>query len=114
MRCRRTIPRRNFHSFGHKSRRLLLINGSYPFSELEKGDTGYEVTALQTQLAALGYYQKEIVDNFGNGTYNAMRSFETEYSLDVNGVASVDRSTDALQHRYDGARNHRAKRRAAA
>ena len=68
---------------------MLLINGSYPFSELEKGDTGYEVTALQTQLAALGYYQKEIVDNFGNGTYNAMRSFETEYSLDVNGVASA-------------------------
>lgn len=68
---------------------LLRADGSYPYVELEKGDTGYEVTALQTRLAELGYYEKEIVDNFGNGTYNAMRAFEKDYGLQVNGVASV-------------------------
>lgn len=68
---------------------LLRINGAYPFSELERGDIGYEVTALQTQLSALGYYQKTIVDNFGNGTYNALREFEKDNGLKVNGVASV-------------------------
>lgn len=67
----------------------LRLNGSYPYAELEKGDTGYEVLRLQTQLAALGYYQKTIVDEFGNGTYNAMRAFEKENGLSVNGVASA-------------------------
>ena len=68
----------------------LRLNGYYPFSELEKGDTGYEVFQLQTQLAALGYYQKTIVDEFGNGTYNALRDFEKDNGLAVNGVASAE------------------------
>ena len=68
---------------------LLHADGAYPFAELEKGDTGYEVTALQTRLKELGYYQKEIVDTFGNGTYGAMRDFEKASGLPVNGVASV-------------------------
>jgi peptidoglycan hydrolase-like protein with peptidoglycan-binding domain len=69
---------------------LLRTNGTYPFSELERGDTGYEVTALQTQLAALGYYKKEIVSEFGNGTYNALREFEKATGLQVNGIASPE------------------------
>ncbi len=68
----------------------LRLNGYYPFSELEKGDTGYEVVQLQTQLTALSYYQKTIVDEFGNGTYNAMREFEKANGLAVNGIASVE------------------------
>lgn len=68
---------------------LLRAYGLYPYVELEKGDTGYEVTALQTRLAELGYYKKEVVDNFGNGTYNAMRAFEKDNGLSVNGIASV-------------------------
>jgi hypothetical protein len=68
---------------------LLRANGTYPFVELEKGNTGYEVTALQTRLAELGYYHKEIVDYFGNGTYSAMQDFERANGLQVNGVASV-------------------------
>lgn len=68
---------------------LLRADGAYPYVELEKGDTGYEVAALQTRLTELGYYQKEIVDNFGNGTYSAMRAFEKDYGLTVDGVASV-------------------------
>lgn len=68
---------------------MLRINGYYPFAELEKGATGYEVTALQTQLAALGYYRKEIVANYGNGTYDAMRTFEKANSLKADGKAST-------------------------
>lgn len=67
----------------------LRANGAYPFVELEKGNTGYEVTALQTRLAELGYYHKEIVDYYGNGTYSAMRDFEKANGLKVNGAASV-------------------------
>lgn len=68
---------------------LLRENGNYPYVELGKGDTGYEVTALQTRLTELGYYHKEIVDNFGSGTYSAMRAFEKANGLTVDGKASV-------------------------
>ncbi|MDD3212999.1 MAG: peptidoglycan-binding domain-containing protein [Eubacteriales bacterium] len=68
---------------------LLRENGNYPYAELGKGDTGYEVTALQTRLTELGYYHKEIVDNYGSGTYSAMRAFEKANGLTVDGKASV-------------------------
>lgn len=68
---------------------LLRENGNYPYVELRKGDTGYEVKALQTRLAELGFYQKEVVDNFGTGTYTAMRLFEKANQLTVDGAASV-------------------------
>jgi peptidoglycan hydrolase-like protein with peptidoglycan-binding domain len=69
---------------------LLRANGYYPFVTLGKGDVGYEVTALQTRLAQLGYYQKEIVENYGNGTYNAMRAFEKANGLTADGEASAE------------------------
>lgn len=68
---------------------LLRANGNYPFVELRKGDVGYEVKALQTRLAELGFYNKEVVDNFGKGTFNAMKLFEKANKLTVDGVASV-------------------------
>ncbi|NLI21866.1 MAG: hypothetical protein GX418_10005 [Clostridiales bacterium] len=67
----------------------LRVNGLYPYVELKKGDTGYEVLALQTRLAELGYYEKAVVTKFGGGTYSAMRAFEKANGLPVNGVASV-------------------------
>ena len=68
---------------------LLRADGNYPYVELEQGNTGYDVFLLQTRLTELGYYHKEIVDYFGNGTYSAMRAFEQANGLRVNGVASV-------------------------
>ena len=68
---------------------LLHDYGNYPYVELRKGDTGYEVTALQTRLAELGYYEKKIVDNFGSGIYSALRAFEKANGLTVDGKASV-------------------------
>ena len=79
----------------------LRLNGNYPFTSLEKGDLRYEVRALQTRLQELGYYQKEIVDQYGSGTYNAMRQFEKANGLKADGAASVEDqqalfSTDAV------------------
>lgn len=68
----------------------LRLNGNYPFTSLEKGDFGFEVRALQTRLQALNYYQKEIVDQYGSGTYNAMRRFEKANGLKADGSASVE------------------------
>lgn len=68
----------------------LRESGLYPFVQLQKGDRGYEVRALQVRLAELGYYSKAIADNFGSGTHTAMRKFESLNGLPVNGVASVE------------------------
>jgi hypothetical protein len=68
---------------------MLRENGFYPYVELRKGDIGYEVKALQTRLTGLGYYKKELADNFGKGTYSAMRLFEKAIHLTVDGIASV-------------------------
>ena len=68
----------------------LRLNGNYPFTSLEKGDFGFEVRALQTRLQELNYYQKEIVDQYGSGTYNAMRQFEKANGLKTDGAASVE------------------------
>jgi peptidoglycan hydrolase-like protein with peptidoglycan-binding domain len=68
---------------------LLRENGDYPYVELQKGDKGYEVRALQTRLAELGYYGKKVVDEFGAGTHAAMRLFEQVNRLRVDGIASV-------------------------
>jgi peptidoglycan hydrolase-like protein with peptidoglycan-binding domain len=68
---------------------MLRANGTYPFVELKKGDSGNDVRALQTRLAELGYYSKKVVDEFGAGTYTAMRLFERANDLSVNGIASV-------------------------
>ena len=69
---------------------LLRADGSYPFFQLEKGNTGYEVIALQTRLFELGYYEKEVVDYYGNGTYNALRAFEKAFGLTADGIASAE------------------------
>ena len=68
---------------------MLRENGNYPYVELRKGDTGYEVRALQTRLAELNYYKKEVADIFGKGTYSAMRLFEKANHLTEDGAASV-------------------------
>jgi peptidoglycan hydrolase-like protein with peptidoglycan-binding domain len=68
---------------------LLRENGKYPYVELRKGDTGYEVKALQMRLTELGFYKKEVVNEFGKGTYSAMRLFEKVNQLTVDGIASV-------------------------
>lgn len=63
--------------------------GVYPFVELTKGDQGFEVRALQTRLAELGYYKKEVVDNFGGGTFSALKAFEKANGLKADGIASA-------------------------
>lgn len=69
---------------------MLRENGTYPYVELRKNDTGYEVMALQTRLRELNYYDKEVVPTFGGGTEAAMRHFEKINQLKVNGWASVE------------------------
>lgn len=53
---------------------------------LKKGDSGDNVTTLQTILSALGYYTSTIDGDFGSVTYAAVKSFQTDYNLTVDGI----------------------------
>src|SRR5205085_10245577 len=54
---------------------------------IEQGDTGAQVKQLQTQLIALGYLGQGAADgNFGTHTLNAVRKFQSDQGLHVDGI----------------------------
>lgn len=54
---------------------------------LSKGDTGQDVRNLQTALKTLGYYNYTIDGSFGNITLTAVRKFQSDNGLVVDGYA---------------------------
>lgn len=52
---------------------------------LKKGDKGDDVKAVQVRLVALGYYTGKLDGKYGNGTYNAVRTFQARNALTVDG-----------------------------
>lgn len=59
-------------------------------SSLREGDTGAAVTELQTMLKTLEYYYGEISGHFGSLTKKAVRSFQDDNDLTVDGIAGVN------------------------
>ncbi|SDI03191.1 Cell wall-associated hydrolase, NlpC family [Alteribacillus persepolensis] len=57
------------------------------FKVLSTGDKSSDVSLLQRQLKDLGYYNKDITGIFGPMTENAVRSFQAENGLVVDGLA---------------------------
>ena len=55
-------------------------------SVIRKGERSDRVTAVQTRLQELGYYSGAIDGQFGNGTEEAVRLFQRQNGLDVDGV----------------------------
>jgi zinc D-Ala-D-Ala carboxypeptidase len=55
-------------------------------SVIRKGEQSDRVTAVQTRLQELGYYSGAIDGQFGNGTEEAVRLFQRQNGLDVDGV----------------------------
>ena len=56
-------------------------------SMLSKGDKGDAVRALQQRLKDLGYYNGNVDGDFGGGTQEAVRLFQSQNGLDVDGVS---------------------------
>lgn len=56
---------------------------------LRKGSTGSAVKALQTKLKELGFYTGSIDGVYGNGTRNAVKSFQRKKGLSADGVAGA-------------------------
>lgn len=60
--------------------------GSSTHSILRKGSTGDEVKELQQKLTTLGYSLGSIDGDFGDKTLAAVKKFQSDYSLEVDGV----------------------------
>lgn len=54
---------------------------------LRKGDSGSDVKNMQQALVSLGYSTNGVDGKFGNGTYQAVRAFQSTYKLGIDGVA---------------------------
>lgn len=65
---------------------------SYAFSNqvVQRGAFGDDVIELQARLQYLGFYTGKIDGKFGYGTYWALRNFQQQYGLKVDGVAGAE------------------------
>ncbi len=58
-----------------------------PVAALRLGDDGSEVRRLQTRLKELGYYKGSVDGDFGEGTESAVKAFQQQNGLTVDGKA---------------------------
>ena len=70
--------------------RNVLPDAPTPEPALSTGSHGDKVTALQTRLRDLGYYQGEIDGQFGPGTREAVIAFQRQNGLDADGLAGEE------------------------
>jgi len=56
---------------------------------IQKGAVGDDVIELQSRLQYIGYYNGKIDGVFGWGTYWALRNFQYEYGLPIDGLAGA-------------------------
>ena len=73
---------------------ILIISFSFPINgsafssqDVGRGAFGDDVIELQARLQYLSYYHGAIDGKFGYGTYWALRNFQEQYGLPVDGVA---------------------------
>ncbi|MFD2215581.1 spore cortex-lytic enzyme [Metabacillus endolithicus] len=56
---------------------------------IQRGAVGDDVIELQSRLKYIGFYKGEIDGAFGWGTYWALRNFQSEFGLTVDGIAGL-------------------------
>ena len=64
-------------------------SGTSSTTALREGDSGSAVLELQTMLKELGYYYGSLTGSFGSLTKTAVRKFQDDNSLTVDGVAGL-------------------------
>jgi N-acetylmuramoyl-L-alanine amidase len=76
-------------TFGILSLSLLTPQYSNAFTAqvIELGSYGEDVIELQSRLQYIGLYKGKIDGDFGYGTYWALRNFQEQYGLPVDGIA---------------------------
>ncbi|WP_045517359.1 spore cortex-lytic enzyme [Neobacillus niacini] len=71
---------------------FLETNKAFAFSNqvIQQGAVGDDVIELQSRLQYLGFYNKKIDGVFGWSTYWALRNFQYEFGLPIDGLAGTD------------------------
>lgn len=71
---------------------FLENNRAFAFSNqvIQQGSVGDDVIELQSRLQYLGFYNKKIDGVFGWSTYWALRNFQYEFGLPIDGLAGTE------------------------
>ena len=69
---------------------IPLQTDAFSSQVVERGAFGDDVIELQARLQYIGYYNGAIDGIFGYGTYWALRNFQQDYGLDVDGIAGAN------------------------
>ena len=73
-----------------------------PTGTLQLGSTGDAVKGVQQKLKSLGFYRGSVDGDFGEGTENAVKEFQKQYGLTVDGKVGTQ-TLVSLQLGYDDA-----------
>lgn len=65
---------------------LLTLSLASPSQALEKGNEGSQVTELQKQLQAAGYFDGPVTGYYGSLTQQAVKDFQKAKGITVNGI----------------------------
>ena len=73
------------------SESVIENNRAQAFSSqiIQRGSTGNDVIELQSRLKYIGYYNGKIDGAFGWGTYWALRNFQFEFGMSIDGIAGT-------------------------
>lgn len=71
---------------------MMLTQAAFAYTTLEKGDSGSDVKKMQQALKTLGY-TVECDGDFGTDTRNAVKLFQKDYQLTVDGKAGDETLT---------------------
>ena len=66
-----------------------------PFTSYKNGDSGSEIKRMQQRLKELGYYKTGVDGDFGDATEEAVKAFQAQNGLTVDGKAG-ERTLDKL------------------
>lgn len=69
---------------------LTITNAIVAFASFERGDDGQDVMAIQKRLVELNYTITSIDGSFGPETENAVRRFQADRGLEVDGIVGAN------------------------
>lgn len=79
---------------------------------IQHGAVGDNVIELQSRLEYIGFYNGEIDGVFGWGTYWALRNFQYEFGLKIDGIAGLttrQKLVEVTEYDYTQSRNNKTK-----
>ncbi len=84
---------------------VTIVGRSYADRNMKLGDSGSDVAQVQRMLKKLGYYKSKIDSNFGPLTEQAVKRFQADNNLQIDGIVGP-RTIYELQKAYAIAQNH--------